>query len=218
MFGDDAGAGLHQPSAEICIFGVSIVVGRNGAVTVQEVFLTDLAHVANVLNEAVFVEVKGQVDEILQLGEAFLFHGFVELFFLRTEETLHTLGKVVQLVQIDEAVFQMVEFFGEDNIRNEQFGRVIVGCVYLHERRPECGFGAWEVDVDQVVVVSHGYFDHWLFVLSVVLIAPRPNLRIAIALQISSNSFGGMRSVSARSATVRCFVPRQRSLAQQKRA
>ena len=86
------------------------------------------------MNEAVFVEVEGQVDEILQLGEAFLFHSFVELFFLRAEEALHTLGKVVQLVQIDEAVFQMVEFFGEDNIRNEQFGRVIVSGVYLHER------------------------------------------------------------------------------------
>ena len=218
VFGDDAGAGLHQPSADLCIFGVSIVVGRNGAVTVQEVFLTDLAHIADILNEAVFVKIEGQVDEILQLGEAFLFHGFVELFFLRAEEALHTLCKVVQLVQIDEAVFQMVEFFGEDNVRNEQFGRVIVGCVYLHERRMECGFRAWEVDVDQVVVILYGYFDHWLFVLSVVLIAPRPNLRIAIALHISSNSFGGMRSVSARSATVKCFVPRQRSLAQQKRA
>ena len=86
------------------------------------------------MNETVFVEVEGQIDEILQLSEAFLLHGFVELFFLRTEEALHTLGKVVQLVQIDEAVFQMVEFFGEDNVRNEQFGRVIVGCVYLHER------------------------------------------------------------------------------------
>ena len=160
VFGDDAGAGLHQPSADLCIFGVSIVVGRNGAVTVQEVFLTDLAHIADVLNEAVFVEVEGQVDEIPQLGEAFLFHSFVELFFLRTEEALHTLGKVVQLVQIDEAVFQMVEFFGKDNIRNEQFGRVIISGVYLHERRMECGFGAWEMDVDQVVVVLYGYFDH----------------------------------------------------------
>ena len=38
------------------------------------------------MNKAVFVEVEGQVDEILQLGEAFLLHGFVELFFLRTVE------------------------------------------------------------------------------------------------------------------------------------
>lgn len=54
----------------------------------------------------------------------------------------------------------MAEFFGEDNVRNEQFGRVIISGVYLHERRLECVFRAWEVDVDQVVVVSHGYFDH----------------------------------------------------------
>lgn len=81
---------------------------------------------------------------------------------IRTEEALHTLGKVVQLVQIDEAVFQMVEFFGEDNVRNEQFGRVIISGVYLHERRMQCGFGAWEVDIDQVVVILYGYFDHWL--------------------------------------------------------
>ena len=189
MFGDDTGAGLHQPSTDLCIFRVSIIVGRNGTVTVQEVFLTDLAHIADILNEAVFVEVEGQVDEIFQLGEAFLLHGFVKLFFLCAEEALHALGKVVQLVQIDEAVFQMVEFFGEYHVLDEQFGRVIVGGVYLHERRLECVFRAWEVDVDQVVVVLYGYFNHRLSVLSVVLIAPRPNLRIAIALHISSNSF-----------------------------
>ena len=105
MFGNDSGAGLHEPSADLGVFGVGIIVCRNGAVTVEEILLADLAHIADVLNEAIFVAIEGQVDEILQLGEAFLLHGFVELFFLRTEEALHTLGKVVQLIQIDETVF-----------------------------------------------------------------------------------------------------------------
>lgn len=48
-------------------------------------------------------------------------------------------------------------------------------------------------------------------------IAPSPNRRIAIALQISPNSLGDMRLVSARSLTDRCFVPMYKSFAAQNR-
>ena len=38
-----------------------------------------------------------------------------------------------------------------------------------------------------------------------------------MALQIRANSFGGISSVSAKSLTVRCFVPRYKSFAAQRR-
>lgn len=49
------------------------------------------------------------------------------------------------------------------------------------------------------------------------VIAPSPNRRIAIALQMSLNAFGGTRLLSARSLTVRQPVPRYKSFAAQNR-
>ena len=64
------------------------------------------------MNEAVFVEVEGQVDEILQLGEAFLFHSFVEIE--SAEEYAFLLGYYSHL--ITDAAFQAM-IRDEDRVR-----------------------------------------------------------------------------------------------------
>lgn len=70
VFGKNALAGLNQFPSEICIFRIVCVIGRQTALDREQIFSTDFAHIADVLNQRIAIEVETQIDEVGQGIEA----------------------------------------------------------------------------------------------------------------------------------------------------
>ena len=70
MFGKYAVAGLYQFPSELRIFRVILIVCRYAAVDCQQILSADLAHVPDIPNQRIAIEIKAQIDEVGQGIEA----------------------------------------------------------------------------------------------------------------------------------------------------
>ena len=61
---------MNKLSAELCIFRIILVIGRQTALDREQIFSTDFAHVAYILNQRITIEVETQIDEVGQSVKA----------------------------------------------------------------------------------------------------------------------------------------------------
>ncbi|MFQ7134319.1 MAG: hypothetical protein ACLRQL_05760 [Oscillospiraceae bacterium] len=66
MFGKYAVAGLYQLPSELRIFRVILIVCRYAAVDRQQILSADFAHVTDIPNQRIAIEIKTQIDEVGQ--------------------------------------------------------------------------------------------------------------------------------------------------------
>ena len=111
MFGKNALAGSNQLPPEFCIFRIVRIIGRQTALDREQIFSADLAHIADILNQRITVEIKTQIDEVGQSVEALKLHRFVKLIFLIAEEAVHPFSEEVDFIEVDESVLQAAELF-----------------------------------------------------------------------------------------------------------
>ena len=69
MFGKNALAELDQLPPELCIFRVVLIIGRQTALDREQILSADLAHIADILNQWIAIEVEAQIDEVGQSVE-----------------------------------------------------------------------------------------------------------------------------------------------------
>ena len=70
MFGKNALAGSNQLPPEFCIFRIVRIIGRQTALDREQILSADLAHIADILNQRIAVEIKTQINEVGQGIEA----------------------------------------------------------------------------------------------------------------------------------------------------
>lgn len=70
VFGKNALAGSNQLPPEFCIFRIVRIVGRQTALDREQILSTNLAHIADVLNQRIAIEVETQIDKVGQSVEA----------------------------------------------------------------------------------------------------------------------------------------------------
>ena len=160
MFGKNALAGLNKLSAEFCVFRIICIIGRQTALDHEQIFSADLAHIADVLNQRITVEIKTQIDEVGQSVKALKLHRLVKLIFLIAEEAVHPFSEEVDFIEIDESVLEAAEFFGEYDLAYIEFkGRDILG-VDSFERRTHFLFCARKAEVGLIISVFDFQFNH----------------------------------------------------------
>ena len=116
VFGKNALAGLDKLPPEFCIFRIVCIIGRQTALDREQVFSADLAHIADILNQRITVEVEAQIDEVGQSVETLKLHRLVKLVFLIAEKAVHSFSEVVDFIEVNESVLQAAEFIGKYNL------------------------------------------------------------------------------------------------------
>lgn len=66
VFGKNALAGSNQLPPEFCIFRIVRIIGRQTALDREQILSADFAHVTDIPNQRIAIEIKAQIDEIGQ--------------------------------------------------------------------------------------------------------------------------------------------------------
>ena len=161
VFGKYAVAGLDQLPSELRIFRVILVVCRYTALDREQIFSADLAHVTDIPNQRVTIEIETQIDKVGQRVKALQLHGFIELVFLIPEKAVHALGKVIDLIQIYESVLQKVEFLGEYDLDYIQLCGADDGIgAYLRDRVLHGLFRTGKGEFGLIIGIPNFQLDH----------------------------------------------------------
>lgn len=70
VFGKNALAGSDQLSPELCIFRIVCIIGGQTALDREQILSADFAHVTDIPNQRIAIEIKTQIDEVGQSVEA----------------------------------------------------------------------------------------------------------------------------------------------------
>ena len=140
--------------------GAPLFFTGHGTVDGEVVGLADSIHAAQILDDCVAGEIEGQVDEIPGIVESFILGCGIELEQLIHIEAVHSLGQIVQLVQIQELVCQHRQSGRFLNRQNEDAVRVGSGRVQLFELGLEFAVAAGEFDIRIVIAPSDGNGNH----------------------------------------------------------
>ena len=120
----------------------------------------DLAHIADVLNQRIAIEVEAQIDEVGQSVETLKLHRLVKLIFLIAEKAVHPFSEVVDFIEIDESVLEAAEFLGEYDLGHIQFKGCDILGMDSFERRIHFLFCAGKAEVGLAVSVFYFQFNH----------------------------------------------------------
>ena len=145
---------------ELCIFRIVCIIGRQTALDREQVFSADLAHIADILNQRITVEVEAQIDEVGQSVETLKLHRLVKLIFLIAEEAVHPFSEVVDFIEVNESVLQAAEFIGEYDLRHIQFKGCDILGMDSFERCIHFLFGAGKAEIGLTVSVFDFQFNH----------------------------------------------------------
>ena len=123
---------------------------------------TNCSHTAQILNHRVPGQVIGQVDQILHRGHTFMLErSFKLLHFLGIKAT-HPLGKVVNLVQVHNLIFQASQFSRLVYAQHKSLGRQITGRFQNQQFLGQVIITAGKVNVDVALAPSNSHIDHFL--------------------------------------------------------